>query len=99
MCTVLDGAGGNHRRMACLQTCMPGEGVSNLWERFVGDRAALSREFSRNSRPGVFAQKARISKEKWGCGWSIDGHDVRESGDDLTHENHGNHGSLSSADI
>ena len=43
-----------------------GEGVSNLWERFVGDRAALSCEFSRNSRPGVFAQKARISKEKWG---------------------------------
>ena len=83
---------------ACRHVCR-GEGVSNLWERFVGDRAALSREIPRNSRPGVFAQKARISKEKWGCGWSIDGHDVRESGDDLTHENHGNHGSLSSADI
>ena len=73
------------------RTRVPGEGGSNLWERFVGDRAALSCEFSRNSGPGVFAQKARISKEKWGCGWSIDGHDERESEDDLTHENHGSH--------
>ena len=36
------------RRRVCQ-----GEGVSNLWERFVGDRAALSCEFSRNSGEGV----------------------------------------------
>lgn len=48
---------------------------------------------------GYSPKKQGSARKNGGCGWSIDGHDVRESGDDLTHENHGNHGSLSSADI
>ena len=73
------------------RTRVPGEGGSNLWERFVGDRAALSREFSRNSGPGVFAQKAMYNKENEDVNGPIDRHSVQNSEDGLTHEDHGNH--------
>ena len=45
-------------------TRVPGEGGSNLWERFLGDRAALSREFSRNSGPGVLNLFFKSDKQK-----------------------------------
>lgn len=42
----------------CPRAARPGpKGESNLCERFPGDRRALSREFSRNCRPGVLPQK------------------------------------------
>ena len=41
-----------------------GEGGSNLWERFLGDRAALSREFSRSWGPGVLNLFFKSDKQK-----------------------------------
>jgi len=38
---------------------VPREGGSNLWERYAGDRAPLSREFSRNSGVGVSGPKRK----------------------------------------
>ena len=45
--------------LCSAKVCAPGGGGSNLWERYAGDRAPLSREFSRNSGVGVSGPKRK----------------------------------------
>ena len=64
---MLDGAGGNHRRMACLQTRVPGGGgIKSLGAIRRRPRGPLARIFAKFETGGI-RQKSKDQQGKMGA--------------------------------